>query len=347
MPATIRLSRIKWQTNRLATAGDTSEFESKALLKNFGSVALPTKPGLADNRKPASATLENAVADKPGEYLLEAIGKDAGGHDVLTSTVFEVSGEGETDWNYRNPYVIDLVAGQGQLRSRPDRDAARENADRRRRARHGGTRPLDAFLHRSADRQRAFRAECRSTRGRRAERLRLRHAPARRERQPAQNENAGVPHRLRQTKVARPNDKLTVTVKPGSPSARPGDTVQLEAEVKDASGKPAAEAELTLYAVDEGVLSLTGYETPDPLAFFEQPRGLSVSTSLTLPTLLREDAPEADFANKGYLIGDGKGGAPQLERPAHELRRDAVLERAPSTPMRRAARGPSSKRRIA
>jgi hypothetical protein len=30
-----------------------------------------------------------------------------------------------------------------------------------------------------------------------------------------------------------------------------------------------------LYAVDEGVLSLTGYETPDALAFFNQPRGLA------------------------------------------------------------------------
>jgi uncharacterized protein YfaS (alpha-2-macroglobulin family) len=64
--------------------------------------------------------------------------------------------------------------------------------------------------------------------------------------------------------------------------------------------------------VDEGVLSLTGHPTPDPLAFFNEPRGLGVSTSLTLPTLLREDAAEGDFANKGYLIGDGKGGPEQL-----------------------------------
>ncbi len=67
-----------------------------------------------------------------------------------------------------------------------------------------------------------------------------------------------------------------------------------------------------MYAVDEGVLSLTGYETPDPLEFFDRPRGLGVATSLTLPTLLREDAEAADFANKGYLVGDGKGGSPLL-----------------------------------
>src|SRR3954471_3270787 len=42
-------------------------------------------------------------------------------------------------------------------------------------------------------------------------------------------------------------------------------------------------------------------------------RRLPVQTSLTLPTLLKEDADESDFANKGYLIGDAKGGPPALE----------------------------------
>ena len=82
--------------------------------------------------------------------------------------------------------------------------------------------------------------------------------------------------------------------------------------MRDANGKPVADAEVILYAVDEGVLSLTGYETPDPFAFFNQPRALGVQTSLTLPTLLKEDTDESDFANKGYLIGDGKGGPPLL-----------------------------------
>ncbi len=311
VPATIRLSRIKWQTNRIATAGDTSEYESKALLEKLWERALPSQPGQGDDRKPARATLANALADKPGEYLLEAIGKDAGGHDVLTSTVFEVSGEGETDWNYRNPYVIDLVADKdiyeaGQtatlLVKTPIAGDALVTVERDRLMRSfivplTGNAPSVQIPLTEGDGPNVFvsvmllRGANDSPRKVKTPEYRIGYA---------------------KLKVARPNDKLVVTVKPGSPSARPGDSVQLEAEVKDASGKPTADAELTLYAVDEGVLSLTGYETPDPLAFFEQPRGLSVSTSLTLPTLLREDAPEADFANKGYLIGDGKGGTPQL-----------------------------------
>jgi uncharacterized protein YfaS (alpha-2-macroglobulin family) len=108
--ATLRLTRIKWQTNRIATAGDTSDFDSKAQLEVIWEKELATLPGLGSDRKPAIARLEQALADKPGEYLLEAIGKDSAGRDVVTSVVLSVSGEAETDWNYRNQYAIDLVA---------------------------------------------------------------------------------------------------------------------------------------------------------------------------------------------------------------------------------------------
>ena len=66
-----------------------------------------------------------------------------------------------------------------------------------------------------------------------------------------------------------------------------------------------ADAEVTLYAVDEGVLSLTGYTTPDPLSYFYEPRRLAVRTSLSLPNLLSEDPEQRSFSNKGYLIGGG------------------------------------------
>ena len=70
---------------------------------------------VADDGRPVAAVtdvdavLPDAVAGKPGEYLLEASGKDSKGHDVLTSVTFGVAGPGETVWNYRNPYAIDLV----------------------------------------------------------------------------------------------------------------------------------------------------------------------------------------------------------------------------------------------
>ena len=107
--STIRLTRITWQTNRLAAAGDTTEFDSKAELHVEWERELNTTPGLGTDRKPNVATLPDAVAGKPGQYLLEATGKDAQGHDILTSVTFEVAGPTETVWNYRNPYAVDLV----------------------------------------------------------------------------------------------------------------------------------------------------------------------------------------------------------------------------------------------
>ncbi|MEP6822264.1 MAG: alpha-2-macroglobulin family protein, partial [Chthoniobacterales bacterium] len=310
--ATIRLSRIKWQTNRLATAGDTSEFESKPNLEKVWERELTTAPGLGDNRKPAVATLGQAVADKPGEYLIEAVGKDAGGHDILTSMVFEVSGEAETDWNYQNPYVIDLVADKDSyepgetatlLVKTPIAGDALVTVER--------DRVLRSFIVSLTGNAPSVQVPIAATDGPNifVSVMLLRGANE----SPRKIKTPEYRIGYANLKIAEPKSKLTISVKSGAPSAKPGDSVTLEAEVKDSEGKPAADAELVLYAVDEGVLSLTAYETPDPLAFFKQPRGLSVSTYLTLPTLLREDAQEADFANKGYLIGDGKGGPALLD----------------------------------
>ena len=66
---------------------------------------------------------------------------------------------------------------------------------------------------------------------------------------------------------------------------------------------------------------------PIRLTFFNQRRRLGVQTSLTLPTLLKEDLAKSDFANKGYLIGDGKGGPPAQRWVAEKFSRLRLLER--------------------
>ena len=69
---------------------------------------------------------------------------------------------------------------------------------------------------------------------------------------------------------------------------------------------------MTLYAVDKGVLSLTGYQLPAIWKAFYHDRALDVRTGLTIPALLSEDPADMQFAgdkgdaaNKGYLIGGG------------------------------------------
>jgi uncharacterized protein YfaS (alpha-2-macroglobulin family) len=310
--ATVRVTRITWQTNRLAAAGDTTEFDSKAELHVEWERELTTTPGVGTDRKPNAATLADAVAGKPGQYLLEATGKDAQGHDILTSTTFEVAGATETVWNYKNPYAVDLVTDKesyapGQTATimvkTPIAGDALVTVER--------DRVLRSFVTRLTGNAPSVQVPLVETDAPNVfvSVILLRGA----------NES---PRKIKtpeyrigycEVKVARPNDKLAVTVKTDAPTAKPGEKVQLDADVRDSAGQPVADSEVVLFAVDEGVLSLTGYKTPDPLTFFNQRRRLAVQTSLTLPTLLKEDTEESDFANKGYLIGDAKGGPPALE----------------------------------
>ncbi|HEY5807624.1 MAG TPA: alpha-2-macroglobulin, partial [Povalibacter sp.] len=62
---------------------------------------------------------------------------------------------------------------------------------------------------------------------------------------------------------------------------KPGDTVKLRYSTE----KP---ARIVLFAVDEGILQVAGYKTPDPLAYFFQKRALEVSTSQILDLILPE-----------------------------------------------------------
>jgi uncharacterized protein YfaS (alpha-2-macroglobulin family) len=50
---------------------------------------------------------------------------------------------------------------------------------------------------------------------------------------------------------------------------------------------------VTLYAVDEGVLSLVGYETPDPSPVFAAPRPLKILTVETREAIAKVQSPYA------------------------------------------------------
>jgi len=109
-----------------------------------------------------------------------------------------------------------------------------------------------------------------------------------------------------QLKVVDPAAELAVTIDAGDAEYyQPGESVKVEALIADNKGQPVPNAEVTLFAVDEGVLSLTGHKTPDPGKVFYKPFPLSVSTGQSLSDLLSENPAEQDFGNKGYVIGGG------------------------------------------
>ena len=99
-------------------------------------------------------------------------------------------------------------------------------------------------------------------------------------------------------------DRLAVNLE--APATwRPGDDITLTGSVMLANGKPAAGAEVTLYAEDEGTLAVMGYETPKPMDYFYRPRDLDVDTGTSFATFVSENPEMQSFSNKGFFIGGG------------------------------------------
>ncbi len=70
----------------------------------------------------------------------------------------------------------------------------------------------------------------------------------------------------------------TLAVKAVAKKAKlePGGSTAVDVEVKDPSGGAASGAQVSLVVVDESVLALTGYATPDPISVFYSPRSSDV-----------------------------------------------------------------------
>jgi alpha-2-macroglobulin len=78
-------------------------------------------------------------------------------------------------------------------------------------------------------------------------------------------------------KVEDASKRLDVEVKANKADYRPATKATIEVNVRDAKGKP-SQSEVTLWAVDYGVLSLTGYTTPDVLEHIYLDKSLQVVT---------------------------------------------------------------------
>jgi uncharacterized protein YfaS (alpha-2-macroglobulin family) len=108
--------------------------------------------------------------------------------------------------------------------------------------------------------------------------------------------------------------KLSVEVLPAQAALAPGAELSVDLRVRDARGQGSA-AELTVFAVDEGVLALTGYRTPDPYAHFYRSRGLAVWTSDARSELVVEDESGLVGEKGGEEGGGGGAGVRRDFRP--------------------------------
>jgi uncharacterized protein YfaS (alpha-2-macroglobulin family) len=105
-------------------------------------------------------------------------------------------------------------------------------------------------------------------------------------------------------RVTPERKRLAVEVAPASAESRPGDSARVSLQVRDAAGA-GQRSEVTLWAVDQGVLALTGYRTPDPLELIYRPRGLGMRLASTLTSV----TPQVPEGIKGKRAPGGGGGA--------------------------------------
>jgi len=112
-----------------------------------------------------------------------------------------------------------------------------------------------------------------------------------------------------QLNVEDAGKRLSVSVKANKPEYRPANHANVVIDVKDRDGR-AAQSEVTLWAVDYGVLSLTAYRTPDVLDAVYLKKALQVLTEDNRQRLIsrRVLTPKGD--------GDGGGGGADAGGPS-------------------------------
>lgn len=138
---------------------------------------------------------------------------------------------------------------------------------------------------------------------------------------------------------------LAVTVTPKEKALDPGGQTTVLVDLKDAAGLPAANADVALYVVDEAVLALTGYKTPDPLTAFYPHRGADAtnveSRSLVVlgPNLeaMRARGKGVVAIDEMAIMGDapaeGRGGEPEVPRLKMPSREGMVTAKPAAAPV--------------
>ena len=305
VPVTLELVQRKWTVAKQAVGGG---FRTESTLVDHVAATCTVTTG-AD---PASCAL---LPPGAGYYLLHATAIDRRKNPLASSVSIYVTGDvGETSWGDNDKQAVELVADRksyevGQtahiLVKSPFKTAdalvtvERSGIYTQRRMTLSGPMPTIDVPVGGDLRPNAF-VSVLLVRGR------TKAAPEK-----TDKADVGAPA-FRLGYAAIPVNpearRLKIAMKPSKNELGPGDTVDIDLDVKDRSGKP-ARAEITLYAVDEGVLTLIGYKTPDPIPIFGAPRSLKVTTGESRTALARLLNPFAALGlDKGLEGGGGDEG---------------------------------------
>ncbi|HYR27521.1 MAG TPA: MG2 domain-containing protein, partial [Thermoanaerobaculia bacterium] len=294
----VALKRIQWASVRQSEGEGFYAWESERKEIDAGSWTIETK---------ATPVPLHIPITEGGEYLLVASASDAQGRTTETRVSFYTMGEGYTAWERYDHNRIDLIP---EKQTYKPGDTARimvkspwEKATALLTTEREGVRTWTPF-------------ELTSTQQTITVPIREADIPnvfisvlllkGRTSQDPGKDgSDPGKPaFRLGyvELKVEDETKRLTVDVKANRAEYRPGNKATIEVNVKDTKGKP-SQAEVTLWAVDYGVLSLTGYTTPDVLETIYLDKALQVATTESRQRIISRRV----LTPKGATDGGGGG----------------------------------------
>ncbi|MFH1177141.1 MAG: alpha-2-macroglobulin family protein, partial [Acidobacteriota bacterium] len=305
----VELQRRHWESVRRREVSGRYVFESRAVIDRVAAEEVVT------GGEPASASF--ALAEG-GEYALVATARDSRDNEVIASTELYVFGSGFTPWRMDRENRIELLpertsytAGETArvlVKSPWEKCTALITVERAgvleaRVEELSGTMPMVEIPLRAEYTPNVFVSVVL---------LRGRVAAAA---DPELVDPGKPAYRVGYCEITLPPTAARLAVKLVAAKAeyRPGQKAQATVKVAGADGRPRA-AGVTLWAVDAGVLELTGYRTPDLLATFYARRGLGVTTAESRSRVVGRRS----FGTKG----DRRGGGGGVEAAGEQVRRD-------------------------
>ncbi len=300
------LDRINWKTTRIEGAGGTIRFQNERTLTPVAKERFNLPVSSGPLQLPLSIA-RRLIPRESGAHLLTLRAVDRNGRAVLTTLQFHCAGEKPVSWDYQSEFKAEIVcdkqiykAGENAqlLIKTPISGTALVTVERERVLRSfqvelKGNAPVISVPIDAADAPNVFvsvfllRGAEHSTRKVKSCEYRVGYC---------------------ELKIDQPETRLKVQLALSNPTYRPGDKVAVTGRITDHLGEAAAGAEVTLFAVDAGILSLGNYPEPNLHEFFYSPRQLGVITSTSFPHMLSEDPSRMALGNKGHIIGGGGDG---------------------------------------
>ncbi len=319
VPVTVTLTQIQWNSVRRAEGNGFYTWDTERKKVPAGSWTVTT----GDTPVPLDITLPNG-----GYFVLEARADADGGRFALTTTSFYALGNGYTAWARFDHNRIDLVP---ERKTYKPGDTARimiqspwEQATALVTTEREGIRSHRQFALTSTQQSIEVPIQDGDIPNMYVSVLLVKGRsnappPAEAATGPSTPENdtsdPGKPSfRLGyvELKVEDASKRLTVAVAANKQEYRPGNAAKVSVDVKDRQGR-AAPSEVTLWAVDYGVLSLTAYRTPDILRSVYIEKALQVMTTDNRQRIIsrRVLTPKGDTDGGG---GGGDAGAGTLRK---------------------------------